>query len=556
MQRLKEQKIQNLAPRFSSDIDILQTHVTGGTPLDLHVGLHEMPVQGSTGLNGTHFPVATPQGPTLRYFGGSSVFSLAVATMARVRSDSKHSLPPLQHSSTMEVASVDFHGSCNCTITRRMVEKSVELYMASIHPIYPFLAAEAIHADLEAYWEIQRNGTDPALLKGEDAHRFFRIKIIAAIASASRSRHNASRIACDHGCYLEVIKCIAEVTSEASTDSLRALMLLIVYCLFRPRKGDIWKLLDYACRLSLELGYHTEPDSSVSDAVREQQRNTFWSLYTLERIIGQLFGRPSDLPETIITTELPKATLTWTQDDNLGMDTIKARQAVHHTRLVYLRSGFFHDIYLSDHTNGNHDLMWYQERVATIVDWYQQSRDDMAIESVCSLTCSVAFHSTLLFLFQPLVVSSLNETRRSKSEHESTAAAPLFIPAEVYTSACKLIEDYEAILRAPRESTMGTYPLTFMSAHYIYMASMMIMAHCVLYLDGRVSFPHLIGDATVSYTSETAHMRLENVLQVSNSCLVLLTFCAEKWPGMAGMRDTFKQLSDQLVKQILQSNLT
>lgn len=79
--------------------------------------------------------------------------------------------------------------------------------------------------------------------------------------------------------YQDALSCVEEVTSEVSPASLQALLLLTIFCLFYPRKGDIWKLLDYACRLTVELGYHTESnmnDVIENDAQMKLRRSTFW----------------------------------------------------------------------------------------------------------------------------------------------------------------------------------------------------------------------------------------------------------------------------------------
>lgn len=503
---------------------------------------------------GGHFPVATQQGRDIRYYGGSSAFSLAVAILARGRSDPKYSFAPLRVPETLQLAPPEFHGGCDCVITKSMVEKSMDLYMVSIHPIYPFLNTSDLSTDLQAYWEVQSRGIDPATLKHEVAHQYFRIKIIAAIASASRSRYYASRIACDHGCYLEAVKCVPEVTSEISTNSLRALMLLIIYCLFRPRKGDIWKLLDYACRLCLELGYHNEPDPTLPMAASEQQRNMFWSLYTIERLVGQLLGRSSDLPEGVIAAQYPVSATTSIQDCDPDDMALRWRQAGNQYRLVHLRSGLFTEMYLSNTANVRHDLDGYKQHLNSILDWYSRSRNDMNDPTVGSITCTTLFHSTILFLFQPLVIQTLQDTRsRDQDSSVPTFTQSLILPVEIYLSACRLVEIFEQVITSPQNSRFGTYPVTFMSAHNIFMASMMIMAYCILTLDGSVSFEQVIGSTSPDYEHETAHILVDNVLQVSNSCLVLLTFCAEKWPGMSGMREIYRQLSDQVLKSYVYS---
>jgi hypothetical protein len=78
---------------------------------------------------------------------------------------------------------------------------------------------------------------------------------------------------------------------------------------------------------------------------------------------------------------------------------------------------------------------------------------------------------------------------------------------------------------------------------------MMIMAYCLLWLDGRVDFRPMIDNP--DYIQETSSVTVDNLLQISNSCLILLTFCADKWPGLVGMRDVYCQLSDQILKQVL-----
>lgn len=453
------------------------------------------------------------------------------------------SLPPINSAILTDMEPSDFHGGCNCTITKSMVERSLELYMGSVHILYPFLDESIVLSDLEDYWEIQSSGIDPSGLKGQRAHHFFRIKIIAAIASASRSRHNASRIACDHGCYVEATKCIAEVTSEVSADSLRALMLLIVYCLFRPRKGDIWRLLDYACRLCLELGYHTESGSDICLHDREQQKKIFWSLYVLENIVSQLFGRPSDFPDAIVTAEYPASSPMGSAE--LSAVETQSLFTVQHWRLVSLRSELFTELYLPNGA-ANRDTSWYQTRLNTLDAWYAESIDMVALAGVGELTCTVAFHATILFLFQPLVVDFLCRPTDSKTP----SGWMEFVPEEIFLSAGRLVEVYEEIVRAPRNGVLGTYPMTFMSAHYIFLASMMIQAYCLFYLDGNTTFQRTIVDP--KYVQETKNIDLENICQISNSCLILLTFCHEKWPGLVGMRDVYRQLSDQLLKRVLQ----
>jgi hypothetical protein len=133
-----------------------------------------------------------------------------------------------------------------------------------------------------------KGSTVPQNLESSQAHQYFRINMICAIACANIARHEPIEHANSMVFFTAAVTCVEDVTSEVSPESLQALLLLIVLCLFYPRKGDLWKLLDYACRLSIELGYHTELDiENENEDQRNLRRSTFWRLYAIERIVGQ-----------------------------------------------------------------------------------------------------------------------------------------------------------------------------------------------------------------------------------------------------------------------------
>jgi hypothetical protein len=231
-------------------------------------------------------------------------------------------------------------------------------------------------------------------------------------------------------------------------------------------------------------------------------------------------------------------------------------QTRHHYQLVYLRSSIFSDMYLAEHVHGQRPLAWYQAQLRPILDWYRRTRSDLSTSTtVASLTCTVAFHSTILFVFQPLVLEALAHKNTFKQSQSEVAQTVFNVPDEIFKSATCLVETFEEILMAHRKTIHGSYPITFMSAHYIFTASMMILAYCILSMDEEMAFQSVIDGACAEYIEETAHVHLDDVLRISNSCLMLLAFCAEKWPGMEGMRDTFRRLSDQVIGRTLRRNL-
>ncbi|KAI1453751.1 hypothetical protein F4805DRAFT_469864 [Annulohypoxylon moriforme] len=535
------------------------------------------------------------------------------------------------------------------------IEALIRLYLISLNTMYRFVDEAETRVDLQTYLALRRQpGFSCHTLHGEQAHRFFRITMMCAISCANQARHRPQRTAQCLAYYADAVTCVEEVTSEATPASLQALLLLIVFCLFYPRKGDIWKLLDYACRLTIELGYHTEetepadqleqfpsaqegmapfgttssgggilsePEAAAtisspaeaSQARSKLRRSTFWGLYAIERIVGQLFGRGSDLPETIITAEYPSSLHFPSgfsplavdsqigSSTTLGVDqpTLQTMGIGHHYRLVYLRSEIFRALYLPA-SPPNLGLDWLKEKHTTLYAWRRELAvgDDLA--GVATLTCDVGYDATMCFLFQPLLMKALRATTRERqhptntvqqqqpnsqttlngiteppqslptipsttatnegnNENPTSSEQSHVVASDPFHSAIHTIQTYEKIIRAPERSTLGSYPMTFMSAHYIYLASSTLLAYALLRLDGRAvmlkPMCEMDADASLDGGVDGANVVEEldwgAFVDVSSSCLILLSWCSERWPGMLRMLKIHQKLFARVTRELI-----
>jgi hypothetical protein len=402
------------------------------------------------------------------------------------------------------------------TPDRAVIEKLVAIYMASSNTLWGFVDEDTIVHDIEGY--ITCHSTDTRQLVSYRAHQFFRISMICAIACANKARRQPSYSVESMQYYSEALRCVEEVTSEVSVESLIALLLLILFSMFYPRKGDLWKLLDFACRLSVELGYHTEQDAAFADEKsRVRRRRIFWGLYCIERSIGQHFGRPSDLPEEIITTEYPGAIGSAHMMDHISF---QSPAMSHCYLLVYLRSEISRELYLPA-VAPNLPLYWYQQKYSMLLAWRQELPLDGSLAGIGSVTCDIAWESTICFLFQPLLLRALANSKDVNWINEY----PDTLPSESYQSACQLVEIYKHILRAPEDSPLGLYPLTIISAMDIQTAAMTIMAFCLLAIDGRIPANEWAPESPEEIPRQ---LSFDNIYDRSESCLILLTKCADK----------------------------
>lgn len=481
----------------------------------------------------------------------------------------------------------------------------LEVYLASSNILYGIVDPGQTQTDLEIYLAVheQRQGAtpnstiSPGTPLGDQAHPYFRIAMMCAIACATKARYRPPCTAESLAYYADAVAYVEEVTAEVSPASLQALLLLIVFCLFFPRKGDVWKLLDYACRLALELGYHTEAETDspgVSGAVghipipglemadhfvagvnrpesdaQKLRRSTFWGLYAIERIVGQLFGRSSDLPESIITVAYPSTMLSAAASMvDVDRTAMQAMSIAHHYRLVYLRSEIFRSLYLPANRDNPDDSSslgisvsfdWLREQYQTLYAW----RQELAVpegdrrEGVATLTCDVGYDATMCFLFQPLLLKALRATADTSQTPDVTVASDPFY------SSIRLIRTYEKIIRAPESSALGSYPMTFMSAHYIYLASSTLLVHAMLRLDGRTKvLPRMapVGTNDTTTNGDNAGVRGDDgnadldwgtYVDVSSSCLILLAWCGERWPGLLGMLSVYQRLFGRTIRELI-----
>ena len=493
-----------------------------------------------------HFNVSNANPTGWQFFGRSSVFALTVEVLANAQARFGSISRRENYTGCDFWMNAHLGGELPATrssIDRNVVEQLVALHMSSFNILLPFIDEGCIGDDVEAY--ISCHGKDVRRLASHLAHQYFRISMMCAISCANKARHHPAYMNEGVQYYAEAVRCVEVVTSDVSADSLVALLLLICFAMFYPRKGDIWKLLDFACRLSAELGYHTERyEAYEDDSDRKRRRKMFWGLYATERIVGQLFGRPSDIPEEIITAEYPANV------DTIPLADQKEAQHFimsHCYRLTYLRSEIFRELYLP--AKGP-DLphYWYEQKFANFLTWRRELEVVDHPAGVVISTCDIGLDSSICFLFQPLMLRALARTRDVAFVNEKHET----IPSDNFYSACQLIENFRRIMWAPENSPLGVYPVTFISAHVIQMAAMTILSHCLLAIDGRIPATALLSHSELDKRSS---IDFGNLREVSGSCLGLLTKSAEIWPGMVGMVDIYENLFSKIMPLMTRSGL-
>ncbi|KAH0422908.1 hypothetical protein CcaCcLH18_12510 [Colletotrichum camelliae] len=98
--------------------------------------------------------------------------------------------------------------------------------------------------------------------------------------------------------------------SQISLSSIQALVVLIVHSMLTPAEVNLWTLIHIALAHCVELGIHREPLNAIESADFENQqirRLTFFTIYSLDRSVSSIQGRPLGFRDETFDIKLPES---------------------------------------------------------------------------------------------------------------------------------------------------------------------------------------------------------------------------------------------------------
>lgn len=498
-----------------------------------------------------HFVIETGPISTTRFHGASSPFTLA-AELLDYATLHGFDLPGLgasiRHRAVDVAADIEFEKFVKQSnvykLDMPLAKRLMSWYFEAVHPCYNFLDQFLIQQDLTGDFV-----SDSAVEKGvdgQDAFTSFRLSMICAISCASQARHNASFVGLGASLYFKAMKLFDCVTGDLSLHSLQALLLSILYCIFEPDMGDIWTLLDHACRLSLELANRglgenvdepqTEADAMAGASRLVARRRAFWTLYQIESLTCQQLGRCSDLSDSIVGW-IPNHHAV--DSDSASFSTTIA---IARYELFHLRSHMFRELYTVPATAGELPWVWFADRYSTLYNWHHRFRELVSDFSTAeALHCTLEYHSTMMWLFQPHLLRALTHGRGStRLNRMGGEKQSLSICMEGLHASIQTLETYEMIFSTGKGTETGKCPITSLSAYTIFLAAMTLVTHVVLesqrQTGGNTLLVVPLMVAGVGTGRDTCEVFDESRIQAAwNSCLTLLQWCAARWPRLTGM---------------------
>lgn len=224
-----------------------------------------------------------------RYIGPSSGYvfcklMLAASSRAGKVTRAVDSSTPCIAPSLRELV-VDAHGPIS--VTKDQAVDLCRTYFDIIHVQYPFLHQPTFLCLLQQFF-------------GHDTQNHiagFQIYMVLAISATIMSRLYKIPLSGERY-YMTAMLHFEKIQLESSTQGLQCILLLLIFAMHSPTiQLDIW-VLNYQCIASvLDLGLQraVTTSSGISRLDQEMRTRIFWVVYTLDRTIATMMGRPIGL---------------------------------------------------------------------------------------------------------------------------------------------------------------------------------------------------------------------------------------------------------------------
>ncbi|KAK9236424.1 fungal-specific transcription factor domain-containing protein [Lipomyces kononenkoae] len=224
-------------------------------------------------------------------------------------------------------------------------EEALKLVRAGFEEIvfYPILNSNTFMVYLQRSYQSETL----QVLRGISGFRltFF---IICAIGAAAMGQRDKQR-----GYFALAAHSAEKALMKDNIRALRTLLLLALYSFYDPEGASAWLAVGTALRIAIALGFHRQSSVANLNLINQELRKrVFWAIYSLDRVLSTILGRPITLHDRDIdiahyldlgndpelTGDLTSANANLT-DVSIALHMVKLRQvatrilvSVHHTR--------------------------------------------------------------------------------------------------------------------------------------------------------------------------------------------------------------------------------
>ncbi|RSM04321.1 hypothetical protein CEP52_006913 [Fusarium oligoseptatum] len=395
-----------------------------------------------------------------------------------------------------------------------------QTYFNVVHLQFPFLHEPS-------YWETIDKIYDDVEVGVVAEFQVFMVLAIGATILSRRTRVALS----PEGYYASAMNLVAGAIKMPSVGCVQCTLLLQMYALNNPTSGlSLWTLHHHSLAMGIELGLHRNvPDGTFTPFEREIRRRTFWCMYTIDRLLSTLMGRPmgvvdeqcdlnypSDVDDNQLKTEQPKPRASDEPFTNIS-------SAIHLFKLARFNSEIKCVLYCVDRQYPPYTQPAITDAESWRVDILNRLRQwrrdiprhaESSPRHYLSLLCEIKYHELLMLILRP--------NPRFQNPDKATLR-------ECFSSAMACSELYHRLYM----TNMLHYG--WISVHSLFL--------CVIVMFYCVCTPRGIAD-------EADFDSLMRALKVSSD---ILSAMGEYWPEAKKSRDVLDRVSTATIRRFTQN---
>lgn len=174
---------------------------------------------------------------------------------------------------------------------RAQANELARIYFDTVHPQYPVLHEPSFMQGMNYLYNSHAQTLET------DASVAFQVNMVLAIASSILSSRVRSHIPGESYC-LSALKHLERLNVQNSFSGLQCILLLLIFTVHSPyMRLNVWYLNYHCIAAVLELGLQRDVTMSSGISLLDQEMRTrvFWTIFTLDRTIATMMGRPIGL---------------------------------------------------------------------------------------------------------------------------------------------------------------------------------------------------------------------------------------------------------------------
>ncbi|KAF4169480.1 hypothetical protein CNMCM6936_008172 [Aspergillus lentulus] len=308
-------------------------------------------------------------------------------------------------------------------------ESAIELsakYFQTVHLLHPFLHEQS-HMEIidQVYASEEERPLDN-----------FQVYMVLAVAALNLSRQCKIHLPVE-GYYASALKYADHACNHGSITSLQCLLLLMVYALYNPSCNiNIWNL-NYQCLASvIDLGLQRDVRASQSLHIsvfdQEMRTRIFWVVYTFDRTVCTMMGRPIGIRDEACDIRVSKTNflhvevptkgrmqfpLAISDSDlmNIGPDQQYKESPSHMSYSIHifgLAQLVSETKYVMHSVNRAapayayppvRDIAnWQKDMIKNLQDWHSSIPQQVSgVNCKLPLLCKIKYHDTMILLLRP-----------------------------------------------------------------------------------------------------------------------------------------------------------